>query len=163
MKFASVKLTHWKFSQPLFKSRETQNSYLFRVKPKSLGSTSQFQPRQLVCLKHERAFLYGEVIQLIPKRQLCWVRPIMLAIASENLDSLESCWQLATLVDLRLEADLILPLALFKFAIDTEIIPLLVRLENLDSSSETESTARQHLHHFIERICQSHRELFQNS
>jgi hypothetical protein len=87
----------------------------------------------------------------------------MLAIASENLDSLESCWQLATLVDLRLEADLILPLALFKFAIDTEIIPLLVRLENLDSSSETESTARQHLHHFIERICQSHRELFQNS
>ena len=129
------------------------------MKSKSLSSASQFQPRQLVCLEHERAFLYGEVIQVIPKRQLCWVRPLMLAIMSEKTDGLSSCWQLATLVDLRLEADLILPLDLFRFAIDTEIMPLLVRLETLDSSSETELTARQHLHHFIERICQSHREL----
>jgi hypothetical protein len=83
----------------------------------------------------------------------------MLAIMSEKTDGLSSCWQLATLVDLRLEADLILPLDLFRFAIDTEIMPLLVRLETLDSSSETELTARQYLHHFIERICQSHREL----
>lgn len=133
------------------------------MKPKSLGSTSQFQPRQLVCLEHEHTFLYGEVIQVIPKRQLCWVRPLMLVMMSENSDGLSSCWQLASQVDLRLGADLILPLDLFRFAIDTEVIPLLVRLEKLDNSSETELTARQHLHRFIEQICQSHREIFQNS
>ncbi len=122
------------------------------MKPKSLSSAPQFQPQQLVCLEQERAFLYGEVIQVIPERQLCWVRPLMLAIAPENLHGSENCWQLATLVDLRLEADLILPLDLFRFAIDTEIMPLLVRLETLDSPSETELTPRQYLYHFLERI-----------
>lgn len=133
------------------------------MKPKSLGSASQFQPRQLVCLEHEHTFLYGEVIQVIPKRQLCWVRPMMLAIMSENIDTLSSYPKLEKQVDLRFGSDLILPLSLFRFALDTELIPLLVRLGNLDSSSETELTARQHLHHFIERICQSHREIFQDS
>ncbi|MBE9166898.1 hypothetical protein IQ238_04895 [Pleurocapsales cyanobacterium LEGE 06147] len=133
------------------------------MKPKSLDSQSQFQPRQLVCLEHDRTFLYGEVIEVISNRQLCWVRPLMLAIMSENIEGLSSYWQLETQIDLRSGADLILPLNLFRLALDTEIIPLLVRLENLHNSSETELIARQHLHRFIEQICQSHREIFQNS
>lgn len=135
------------------------------MKPKSLDSASQFQPRQLVCLEHEYTFLYGEVIQVIPERKLCWVRPLMLAIMTENIDGdeLSNYLPLKTQIDLRLEADLILPLDLFRLAIDTEILPLLVRLENSDRSSETQLTARQQLHHFIKRICQSHREIFQNS
>jgi hypothetical protein len=131
------------------------------VQPNSLNSASQFRPQQLVCLEHEHTFLYGEVIQVIPQRKICWVRPLMLVIMSKNNDTSSSCQQLHTPIDLRWESDLILPIDLFRFAIDTEIIPLLVQLENLDNFSKTKLTARQHLHHFLKQICQAHREIFQ--
>lgn len=33
---------------------------------------------QIACLEYQQDRLYGEVIQLIPDRQLCWFRPIYL-------------------------------------------------------------------------------------
>lgn len=36
---------------------------------------------QIACLEHDNANLYGEVIQLVPLRQLCWFRPMCLVIS----------------------------------------------------------------------------------
>lgn len=37
---------------------------------------------QIACLEHQNNNLYGEVIQLVPSRQLCWFRPLCLVISS---------------------------------------------------------------------------------
>ena len=47
-------------------------------------SNVPFKVSQIVCLEHQNNCLYGEVIQLIPKRQLCWFRPMCLVIP--NID-----------------------------------------------------------------------------
>lgn len=45
---------------------------------------------QIVCLEHQSSNLYGEVIQLIPHRQLCWFRPLCLVIGAETKSSFQS-------------------------------------------------------------------------
>ncbi|MEN9566364.1 MAG: hypothetical protein RLZZ69_1560, partial [Cyanobacteriota bacterium] len=42
---------------------------------------------QIVCLEHQNINLYGEVIQLIPHRHLCWFRPLCLVISAETQTS----------------------------------------------------------------------------
>ena len=39
---------------------------------------------QIVCLEHQDSTLYGEVIQLIPRRSLCWFRPMCLVISNDR-------------------------------------------------------------------------------
>ena len=39
---------------------------------------------QIVCLEHHQSGLYGEVIQLIPHRNLCWFRPLCLVISNDR-------------------------------------------------------------------------------
>ena len=81
----------------------------------------EFQPSQIVYLESpsgER--LYTEVIQIVKSRELAWVRPLMLASAREEAS------RSPTLYDMRDSADLLWPLALFRPALDTEVIPLLV-------------------------------------
>lgn len=49
------------------------------------------QANPIACLEHNNHNLYGEVIQLIPHRQLCWFRPICLLVsdlAGENAGNL---------------------------------------------------------------------------
>jgi hypothetical protein len=45
---------------------------------------------QIVCLEHQSSHLYGEVIQLIPQRQLCWFRPFCLVISADTPSSWNS-------------------------------------------------------------------------
>jgi hypothetical protein len=45
---------------------------------------------QIVCLEHQSSNLYGEVIQLIPHRQLCWFRPLCLVISADAQSSFKS-------------------------------------------------------------------------
>ncbi|MGB5637179.1 MAG: hypothetical protein WBM44_02820 [Waterburya sp.] len=42
---------------------------------------------QIACLEHDNNNLYGEVIQLVPHRQLCWFRPMCLVISSSRSSS----------------------------------------------------------------------------
>ena len=125
----------------------TQNNYS--------GSVSQFKPREIVCLEHNNSYLYGEVIQVIHWRQLCWVRPIMLAIAPDRASYSSSNLEIIKLVDLSMTSDLLWPINLFRSALDTEVIPLLMQLEASDSASQDIQKARQQLHHFIDRFWQA--------
>lgn len=125
-----------------------------------------FQPGQIVGLDCQNTCLYAEVIQVVTQRQMCWVRPLMLVeSASEgNADSGQSFQdieQYRILSDLRQGSDLILPLSLFRVALDTEVIPLLMQLDEHPGKVTIPTLAHQHLQAFIRRVWQATPQVFQ--
>lgn len=115
-----------------------------------------FQPFQIVYLEYEATRLYAEVVQIVETTQVCWVRPLMLAqntvsqVGSKN----------STIYDLRLGSDLLLPVQLFREALDLEVIPLLAELQNLDGSNHTCLTSHPALNQFVKQVCLAHPEAF---
>lgn len=145
---------------------------------------SQFQPRQILCLEHEQSRLYAEVIQVVSDRPVCWLRPLILEINpsntvenvaddvapdnnSPNLPSprekalsIETAQSPPKTYDLRLSADLLMPPALFRPALDTELIPLLGQINVGEFSLQDARVAHQLLRQFIHQVCQNHQEIF---
>ncbi|MEX0268799.1 hypothetical protein AB3R30_06645 [Leptolyngbyaceae cyanobacterium UHCC 1019] len=121
-------------------------------------SAHSFQPSQIVCLEHDSSRLYAEVVQVAEQRRVCWVRP--LALVTGDLAIAQSA--LPELYDLRQGSDLLLPIALFRVAIDTEIMPVIAHLyaENTAIASKTGQTNHQHLSRFVRQVCIAHRSLF---
>lgn len=119
---------------------------------------AQFQPNQIVSLDHDSSHLYGEVIQLLEARDLCWVRPLFLVIGNDNSSEINCLFAPKILIDVRLTSDLLYPIKMFRPALDTEIISWLDQLENQDYSSERIQKARQHLHQFIFEVWQNYQE-----
>lgn len=120
-----------------------------------------FQPCQIVCLEHETTCLYAEVVQIVAGRQVCWVRPILLADAAlAQNPGLPVQWH-----DLRNGADLLLPAVLFRAAFDTEVIPLLDYLytaEQAEVSDKADRPGHQQLNQFVRQVWQAHPEAFQS-
>lgn len=128
--------------------------------------THDFQPRQIVCLEHEGTRLYAEVIQVVESRQVCWVRPLLL-VEFSNLTQLPEVTSGRTLTDcnhqsidpplydLRPTADLLWPLSLFRPALDTEVLPLLVQLLAREPQLDPLCTAGQQLNQFIHQVWQA--------
>lgn len=126
-----------------------------------------FHPSEILCLEYEATFLYSEVIQTVPHRNLCWVRPLVLTIPSaialdtSPIDAATTTEADSTkLYDLRHGADLLCPSCLFRAALDTEVIPLLVQLEEAKTYPEVDHIARRELQAFIQRVWQAHPEAF---
>jgi hypothetical protein len=117
-----------------------------------------FLPGQILCLEIPQTHLYSETIQTIPDRQLCWARP--LALVTDQGGGFE---QTLTCTDLRECSDLLLPIAWFRVALDTEVIPVLMALEttvqmnaSVDKSPAfppDAGAARQQLQAFIRQLC----------
>lgn len=124
------------------------------MKQFSIGSAQKFQPRQIVGLEHKSTCLYGEIIEFVESRQVCWVRPLMLAVVEVDSESL------LTLCDLRLGADLLWPASLFRPALDTEVIPLLVQLNVSDTQAVNCSDASRQLSHFVREVWQAYKSAF---
>ncbi len=122
-----------------------------------MGFNCNFQPSQIVCLEHEGTCLYAEVIQIVESRQLCWVRPLMLATAPLDVEPVP---QPPILHDLRQGADLLWPLSLFRTTLDTEAIPLLAQLQALKAQSEGCQLAHRQLSHFVRQVWQAHQTQF---
>ncbi len=121
------------------------------MKQASIGSVYNFQPCQIVCLEDDNARLYAEVIHVVTARQVCWVRPLMLAVEPKPMLLVAS--EQAALYDLRQGADLFWPIARFRPALDTEVIPLLV---HLDAQGLDGSAATQQLRDFLHQVWQAH-------
>jgi hypothetical protein len=122
-----------------------------------------FQPRQIVCLEHETGRLYAEVIQIVESRQICWVRPLVLILEDSNsLNLEEESTHQPCCYDLRSDSDLLYPLALFRAALDAEVIPLLSTLyaAGRDSNCRIASNGHQQLRHFIQKVWQAYPEAF---
>ncbi len=109
-----------------------------------------FQPRQIVCLEHESTCLYAEVIQVAQSRPVCWVRPLLLVEFLSNYPSFKPL-----VYDLRVTADLVWPLALFRPALDTEVIPL-VELLASEPQPDRAPVAMKQLNQFIHKVWQAH-------
>ena len=129
-----------------------------------MAARPEFHPHPILCLEHNNTFLYAEVIQILPERQLYWVRPLALVQAdSANL----AMYQPSSLQDLRQGADLLCPQSLFRVALDTEVIPILTELnamkpqaEGSSASLEESNSARRLLQEFIHRVWQTAPESF---
>ena len=119
-----------------------------------MDSNFNFQGNQIVCLEHQNFFLYAEVIQVIEARKTCWVRPWMLKKMSSDFGESK------IIFDLRESSDLVLPIALFRVAMDTEVIPLLSELDLLETCEEDWIMARQELHKFVESIWEAYKPVF---
>jgi len=130
------------------------------VKQVLINSDQQFQPRQIVCLEHEHTCLYAEVIEVVSSRQVCWVRPLMLAIPANNQSLPWSLTENLTLYDLRQGSDLLWPVSLFRLALDTEVISLLGQLNNPDPLYVDNLDATRQLSYFIHRVWQAYKSIF---
>jgi hypothetical protein len=117
----------------------------------------EFKTDRIVCLDSPREsldrganlHLFAEVIDTILISSRCWVRP--LAIARSNPENFE----LEFLHDLRDTSQLILPLNLFRYALDTEVLPLISELFHSASDSIRSVNAQQALHQFINDLYRS--------
>lgn len=106
---------------------------------------NNFKNNQIVCIEKENNSLYAEIIQVISQRQTCWLRPlILIKLISEEEGKV---------IDVRETSDLILPELLLKFALDTEVIPLLIELEKIEKKPENSTVKKQILNDFIKEIC----------
>jgi hypothetical protein len=121
-----------------------------------MASAHPFQPSQIVCIEHEDTCLYAEVIQIVESRQVCWARPLMLAIARGDRHSLAP----STLYDLQQNADLLLPLSLFRLALDVELLPLLTQLQASKAQPEVNQFSHRQLSHFVHQVWQAHQSHF---
>ena len=110
------------------------------------------RPHQIVYLEHDNCRLYGEAIQVISARQMSWVRPLVLVTVADPGDRSP---QIDKLVDLRFTADLIWPESLFRPALDTEVIGLLMELEDLNTPPHNLHNAHQELRCFMDQVWQS--------
>lgn len=116
-----------------------------------------FKTNQIVCLEHQDANLYGEVIQLIPHRGLCWFRPICLIVAELDY-SLKS--EQTRAIDLQAGvSDLLWPTALFRPALDTEVIAHLARLKDPNQNLMDKKPNR-HLNRFVQQVWQANQDKF---
>ena len=123
-------------------------------------SLPSFAPYQIVCLEHQQSYLYGEVIQVIESKNLCWMRPLLLAVFPRVVGTVDNFLEAKELLDLRFTSDVAYPVALFRPALDTEVIPLIGQLEILDETKEPNSSSKQKLRQFLEQIWQDNQEYF---
>lgn len=126
-----------------------------------------FQPCQIVCVQHETSYLYAEVVQIIESRHLCWVRPLMLILrAAEAFTWDKTLLEQSDCYDLRQDSDLLLPLSLFRAALDTEVLPWLTDFYTDDRTivDQDSSCERGHVpfRNFIQQVWQAHADVFQN-
>lgn len=118
-----------------------------------MNDLPKFKSGQIVALEAEDACLYAEVIQVVSDRQVCWVRPLMLVESAAEGSPVS--------YDLRESSDLIWPLQLFRAALDTEAIPLLVELDGEAEKGAIAPGTHRRFRAFISRIWNAHPRAFQ--
>lgn len=128
------------------------------MKQASISSAPNFQPYQIVCLEYENSRLYAEVIQVVTSRQVCWVRPLMLAVLPDK-----DANPLPVLYNLRQGADLVWPVSLFRPALDTEVIPLLTQMDAPNGPITDATEGHRQLTCFVRQVWQVYKSEFQAS
>lgn len=118
-------------------------------------SQNAFKNNQIICLEHQQDCLYGEVIQIIDERQLCWFRPMCIVNSEDRLHFQEA----TNLIDLQSGLDLLWPIALFRPALDTEVISLLSKLGDTNDLSPQKSS-RKYLNSFVKSVWQANKDKF---
>jgi hypothetical protein len=122
----------------------------------SPGTDCSFKVNQIICIEHQDTCVYGEVIEIIKQRQLCWFRPFLLTKNnSSDRDIGES-----EVIDLHSGSDLLLPICLFRASLDTELISLLSKFEGLNNFTKNSSISRGYLNQFVRQVWQDNKDKF---
>lgn len=150
------------------------------INPNSDPSKSPFVSGQIVALDDSYGIFYGEVIQTVLPRKMCWVRAIAIAIAEDVANTLKVSYpdlnlnfktignnleifsdSNIVLINLYRNVDLLFPLDLFRVAFDTEVIPLLeiIRGDSYSCPNDAQSS-RGCLNWFLQEIWHNHRDKF---
>ena len=116
-----------------------------------------FKESQIICLEHQGTRLYGEVIQLILSRQMCWFRPMCMTIEQVESDRYAPS---PKLIQLQFSSDLLWPINLFRPALDTEVISLLTDLNNNYKPKLNKTSPRQYLNQFIRQVWAANKDKF---
>lgn len=140
--------------QAVLNSCSTQASSINKV-----ISEIPFKVNEIICLENDFRYLYGEVIQLLPNRGLCWFRPMCLAVSKESGDRPSPIIKATQLIDLQSGSDLLWPITLFRPALDTEVISLLPLLSDRYSASVSTSN-KQYLNRFIQQVWRDNQDKF---
>jgi hypothetical protein len=147
------------------------NSSYQPTEPSSTQATAvRFQSHQIVYLELRETRLYAEVVQMIEKKQVCWVRPLGLWTIQPTNEEKNLEIPLQKMHDLRQGSDLLLPTALFQPALDTDVVPFMMELYAVNPlTEETELSANtlqinqiqhQQLRQFVKEICATYPETF---
>jgi hypothetical protein len=112
-----------------------------------MDTSMKFQSGQIVSLDDVHRTLYGEVIEVVISRQLCWVRPWLLVDYSQEEP---------LITDVRDVSDILWPLHLFRAALDTEVITLLSHILPKDFKGEPDVAAQREFNLFIHQIWHSY-------
>lgn len=134
---------------------------------------------QIACLEYNQERLYGEVIQLIPQRQLCWFRPMYLTVLPAIKSNAPQVAEIVVpshpadcsptgfasdeakqLIDLRSGSDLLWPAILFRPAFDTEVLDFWTQLREINAESTDKAANHKYLHAFLRQVWRSHQEKF---
>ena len=118
-------------------------------------ASDPFKVNEIICLENDSRYLYGEVIQILATRGLCWFRPMCLVVCDLASDSTIEQTQL---IDLHSGSDLLWPINLFRPALDTEVISWLPLLS--DRHLANKSLNKQSLNRFIQQVWQDNRDKF---
>ncbi len=140
-----------------------------------MDDNTTLHAHQITYLEHGEERLYAEVIQVIPARGTCWARPLAMVTASQFTPladglSEKTAISSAVLHDLRHASDLLLPVSLFRPALDIDVLPWLGQIyASGDQPVATDDMAirvirAQHcLNQFIRTLCQAYPQHFQVS
>lgn len=115
---------------------------------------------QIFYLEQGENRLYGELIQFVEERHLCWLRPIALYCPSTSGASTGAAFSGAAFYDLRQGADLICPDTLLRLAMDSEVLPILAQLHDLKDEAALSHNAER-LRQFVQQLWQAEPEAFQ--
>ena len=153
-----------------------------------MSASTEFQPNQILYLQHQATRLYAELIQIVPERQLAWVRPLALLELCDRPDGQPADFALqvddfqsntcqtddsaprSRLDDLRQGSDLLCPLSLFRTALDVEVVPVLMVLETFKPQSDAiasltsgiSPTAHRRFQEFVRCLWQTQPQAFQS-
>jgi hypothetical protein len=111
---------------------------------------------QIVCLECDQTQLYGEVIQVLERRKLCWMRPMVLvdgALTDTSNSPPGTAYEgIYPITD---GPDLLWPLDQFRLALDTDVMPLMVAMQTLKADEiEHHQMGLRRLRDFIEHLWQ---------
>ena len=152
-----------------------------------MSASTEFQPNQILYLQYQATRLYAELIQIVPERQLAWVRPLALVELCDrqagqpadfalqvddfqsNTRQTDDSAPRSRLDDLRQGSDLLCPLSLFRMALDVEVVPVLMALETFKPqsdaiaslTSEISPTAHRRFQEFVRCLWQTQPQAFQ--
>jgi len=111
---------------------------------------------QIVCLECDQTRLYGEVIQVLERRKLCWMRPMVL-VDGALMDTFKDPQGMAHdgIYPITDGPDLLWPLDQFRLAFDTDVVPLMVAIQTLKANqTECHQAGNQRLRDFIDHLWQ---------